>query len=116
MSYEEEKQQAINRFVEILKNDTPFTDDELREMRRAVNYVSMSHVQGMALIRGSLDTIEAVRTFDRASAQLIETTNTLTKRVLNLTWTTVIIAGIGALLAVASLIISWMSYLVARYP
>jgi hypothetical protein len=93
-----------NRLIELLRKDDALTDVELREMRRLNNQEAKSHVQGMALIRMSLDGIEAIRGFDRASADLIKTTNRLTRWML---WFTIL----AVLIAVAALIPAWLPLL-----
>lgn len=92
------------RFIELLTKDDALTDVELREMRRLINQDARPHVQGMALIRTSLDGIEAIRGFDRASADLIKTTNRLNRWML---WFTIL----AVLIAIAALIPAWLPLL-----
>ena len=90
------------RFIELITQDADLSDDEVREMRRLTKHDSRQHVQGMAAIRTSLDNIMAIRRFDKASANLINTTNRLTKWVLGLTI-------LGVSFAAGSLWLSWLA-------
>ena len=58
-------------------------------------------IRDIAQLRSNLEVIVAVRSFDRASAQLIQTTNTLTTRIL---WLTLAAIGLGIIQALISLL------------
>jgi len=90
------------RFIELLKKKDSLTDSELSELRGLIDQDARSHVQNMALMRASIDNIEAIRRFDKASADLINLTNRLTKWVLAFTVIAVILGG-------ASLYLSWLA-------
>ena len=56
--------------------------------------VAGTAIRDIAQLRSNLEVIVAVRSFDRASAQLIQTTNTLTTRIL---WLTVAAISLGVI-------------------
>ena len=58
-------------------------------------------IRDIAQLRSNLEVIVAVRSFDRASAKLIQTTNTLTTRIL---WLTLAAIGLGIIQALISLL------------
>ncbi len=83
----------------LLFRPAELTDDELRQLRGLISVDSRDHIQGMAMIRASLDNIAAIRKFDKASAELVSTTNKLTEKIVRLTY---VMLGIGLLNALAS--------------
>jgi hypothetical protein len=62
--------------------------------------------QELLSIRASIEILQSIRVFDRASARLVETTNKLTRL-------GVALAAVGAVLGVAALWISCLGYRLA---
>ena len=89
------------RFDEILRQPHTLTDEELAELLTLINLAPYAHPQVQALVnlRMSLETIDSIRRFDKASAALVTTTNRLTQQIIYLTW---VMVGIGILGAITS--------------
>jgi hypothetical protein len=89
---------AGNRMHEIFKKEGEMTDEEIAELRRLIaNSGSLTGIfsgsfSNVANIRMNIELIAAIRSFDKASANLITTTNKLTKRILILTY---VVVGLG---------------------
>ena len=85
------------------------TDSEIREMRSLNRSISKGHVQGMAIIRTNLDLIESIARFDKASADLIKTTNKLTRIILGLTILAVLLSFCSFIASAWSPLVWWVS-------
>lgn len=96
------------KFFALLDKLTEYSDDDIAELWRLSPHVRVLSLeyQALAHLRASLVTISAIRRFDKASADLINTTNRLTKWVLGLTLLGVLFAG-GSL---------WLSWLALQKP
>lgn len=97
-----------SRFNSLLAKPTALTDEEIQEMRRFMAHPTSSmvrpHILGMAQLRVHLELVESIRSFDKASGRLVETTNKLTKWILRLT-------VLATLLGAASVVASGWPYL-----
>ena len=110
-----ERPSGYNRFTELIEQPQPLTDEDVSELRGMIKMLAytQSHVQPMALMRANLETIDSIRRFDRASGELVSTTNLLTEKVRKLTVLGVVFAGIAAILAGWALWLTWLGYQVA---
>lgn len=77
-----------------------------------LNY-TQPHLQATALMRANLEMIVSVRSFDKASGELVSTTNVLTERVRKLTVLGVVFAALAAILGAGALWLTWLSYQLA---
>ena len=93
-----------NRMFKILKKPGTLTDEELDELRKFFpqpgSPVSIAQ-SNVADFRMNIELIAAIRTFDKASTNLVTTTNRLTQRIL---WLTVVAVGIALIPVVRDLI------------
>ena len=85
---------ASNRTYKILTKEGSLTDEDITELRKLIGKVGMTKTfySDMANFRMNTELIAAIRTFDKASADLITTTNKLTNRILILTY---VVVGLG---------------------
>lgn len=93
-----------NRMLEILKKPDALTDDDIEELRglfpRPGSPVSIAK-SNVADFRINIELIAAIRTFDKASADQITTTNRLTRQIL---WLTRVVISIALIPVVRDLI------------
>ena len=108
---------ASNRTLEILKKEGEITDENIVELRRLVGQLASSMelfasatYSNVANFRMSMELIAAIRTFDKASADLITTTNKLTNRILILTY---VVVGLG-LISVIPVVRDLISFFVSK--
>lgn len=88
------------RLEELLYQPESLTDDDITELRSLVKIVQhVPYSQSAALLRMAIENIDSIRRFDKASGELVTTTNRLTTQILWLTWT---MLGVGLLGALAS--------------
>lgn len=82
------------RMHKILTKEGEITDEEITELRKLIApaFPGGSTTSDLPHFRMNLELIAAIRSFDRASADLITTTNKLTKRILILTY---VVVGLG---------------------
>ena len=96
-----------NELRALLEKPGRYTDHDIETLRRTSHILAIggdSYI-GIATLRASVELIDAIRRFDRTSADLVRTTNTLTRRIL---WITVGAIFVGVVqLAVA--VISFFS-------
>lgn len=82
-------QEKYNHFLALLSKTDPLSDAEINELvllwAEPANTMVHPHVIGMLHGRLALEQIRSIRTFDRASADLVQTTNRLTCWILCLT-------------------------------
>lgn len=92
-----------NRFNQLINTIEPMTNVELKEccqlLSRATPAMLHEHVLNKSQVRIEIELIRAIREFDRASADLVKTTNRLNSRLYALTW---VMVGVGLLGALAS--------------
>ncbi len=103
-----DEQQKYNRLLELLSRTGPLTDEELGELMLVwadpPNAAVRPHMIGMFQGRMVLELIRSLRTFDRASRDLVRVTNRLTRWILGL-------AILAATLAAANVAASGWPYL-----
>ena len=77
---------ASYRVIEILRQERSLTDGEIAELRTLSGAVdTRTTYWDVAHFRMNVELLAAIRSFDKASANLITTTNKLTERILMLT-------------------------------
>src|SRR5712692_2809519 len=91
------------RLRDLISQPTGYSEEQITELRSVANLIGHlgTDWRDRAQFRAAVETIAAIKQFDKASADLINTTNTLAKWVLGLTI-------LGVLFAGSSL---WLSYL-----
>ena len=96
------------RLTEVISQRGPLTDAEITELRSvAVNIGSLGDDWRVrAQFRAAVEMIAAIRQFDKASADLIQTTNTLAKWMLALTILAALFAGGSLYLSYLALVSS----------
>lgn len=94
------------RMLEIIKKDAEITDKDLSELRGLLSQLTSAaqsffagSYSNVAAFRMNVELIAAIRSFDKASANLITTTNTLTRRIVCLTY---VVIGLGIISAIPS--------------
>jgi hypothetical protein len=97
----DEQQIMNNRVQELVKKTSEWTDNELSELRRLMDGLAVGGgvIQALAQFRTNVELIAAIRKFDKASGELVETTNKLTRNGL---W----MSGAALMIALASLAVS----------
>ena len=95
------------RFYHLIGKREPLTDDDLQTLRDVLSRANFNmvrpHVLGKAQLRVDIDLIASLRSFDKASAALVTTTNKLTSRILWLTVGAIFIGLVQIVIAVMSL-------------
>ena len=96
-----------NRLNDLVHN-SGYSDGDLEEMvpLLAKGLFTVAASVPTAQFRATIELIQAVRKFDKVSTELITTTNNLTERIRQLTIWGLVVAGLGAVVAAASLIVS----------
>ena len=83
------EQEYYNRFLELLNKEAVLSDEDIQELlslwSHPTNAMVRPHIIGMFQGRMALEQIRSIRTFDKASGDLVKTTNKLTKWILALT-------------------------------
>jgi len=78
-----------------LRKPGPYSDDDLEKLREgatlSVSFASITIADSIQT-RASIELIRSIRQFDKASGELVDTTNVLTTRIL---WITVAAVFIG---------------------
>ena len=101
-------QEKDNRFYDLLHQEGPLTDENIRELlslwAHPTHGMVRPHIIGMFQGRMALEQIGSIRLFDKASGELVATTNKLTRWILFLT-------VLATVLAAASVIASAWPYL-----
>jgi hypothetical protein len=98
------------RFYDLLGKQAPFTDEDLAAMRECLQHTNFNmlrnHVVAKAELRGSVELLDSIRKFDKASGQMAAVTIDLAEKTRNLTvriyWLTWVMIGVGFINAVAS--------------
>lgn len=102
------EQEQYNRFLFLLEKTSALSDEEINELVSLwaipTNTMVLPHIVGMFHARLALEQIRSIRTFDRASSNLIVTTNKLTRWILCLTI-------LATILAIANVVASGWPYL-----
>src|SRR5438309_402364 len=96
------------RLRELISQTSGYSDAEIIELRTVADKIGNlgTDWRDRAQFRANVETIAAIKRFDKASGDLVDTTNRLTKLVLAFTIITVVLAG-------AALWIAWLSYKLA---
>jgi hypothetical protein len=98
------------RFYELISQVEPLSDEQLHELRQCLNQSTFAmvrpHVLGKAQLRTSVDLIDAIRRFDKASGLMVERGNRIN------TWV-LIFAIVASVLGAAACWIAWLSYRLA---
>lgn len=96
------------RMLEIIKQNAEITDENLSELRSLLSQLTSAaqsifagSYSNVAAFRMNIELMAAIRTFDKASANLIRTTNKLTKRILILTY---VVVGLGLVSAIPAVL------------
>jgi hypothetical protein len=98
----------LETFRTLIEQKKKYSDEQIDELRGLTLQLAAhgSDWRDKAQFRAAIETIGAIRDFDKASAQLITTTNALTERIRRLTCLGVAVAIAGTLLAGGSLVIA----------
>ena len=101
-------EQAVRRLQDLLVKDSPYSESELTELRTlAIQTFFLPNKHSFALpLRSAVEVIDSIRRFDKASADLIETTNRLTRWILGLTVLATIL-GAGSIVASGWPYLTW---------
>lgn len=93
---------AVEKMQSLLAKSGEWADEEIEELRKLANLLGIagSTIRDIAQLRSNLEVIVAVRKFDRASAELIRTTNKLTTRIYVLTGVVLFFGAIQTLFTV----------------
>lgn len=94
-------QDVVNKVWAIFIQQKSFTSEELDFLRSNIERLAYynDRTQSVAQTRVAVELLDAIQRFDKASGELVTTTNKLTARILVLTW---VMIGIGVLGALAS--------------
>lgn len=93
---------APQKFVELLRKQDAYSEDEIQELRRlCFAMAEQNDYRRVAEFRASIELIDSVRKFDKASGELVSKTNKLTARIILLTY---IAMGIGVLQLIETVI------------
>jgi hypothetical protein len=95
------EQELLNKVWATFTQPKSFTSVELDFLRSNIKRLAHynDRTQSVAQTRVAVELLDAIQRFDKASGELVTTTNKLTRRILILTW---VMIGIGVLGAVAS--------------
>ena len=84
-----EQRDKYNHFLDLLSKTDILSDQEIHELVSVwadpTNTMVRPHVIGMLQGRLALEQIESIRRFDKASGNLVETTNRLTRWIFGVT-------------------------------
>ncbi len=94
-----------DRAQELMRKPGSWTDREIKELYTLTDgfAVGGTVIRELTQIRSNIELIDAIRGFDKASADLINTTNGLTKRILRLTVLATVFAALSLLLSFMAL-------------
>jgi hypothetical protein len=96
-----EQQDVENRYYALLAKVDSLTDEDMHELRILLSHPTSNmrrpHILAASQLRLGLDLIDSIRRFDRASSDLVTTTNRLTIVAIG-------IAVVGLVIAIVSLV------------
>src|SRR5258708_32844718 len=107
-------QERENRFYALLSQIAALSDEDIQELlalwSHPTNGMSRPLIIGMFQGRMALEQIRSIRLFDKASADLVATTNTLTRRIFALTVVTTLLAAAGIVATAWPYLTWWMDH------
>jgi hypothetical protein len=110
---DQEEQANYNHFLALLRKEGTLSDEDIQELvsswSKSSNAMVRPHIIGMFHGRLALEQIRSIRLFDKASGELVATTNKLTTLILVLTCLAVVV-GIANVVATAwPYLTSWVN-------
>ena len=102
----------VSKLQQLLAQPQPLTDEDLQKLRSLVSvslYLGPNQLQ-VAELRATVELLDSIRRFDKASGQLVVTTNLLTKRIYWLTILAVILACCGIVASAWPYLTWWITH------
>jgi hypothetical protein len=105
-------QETINKIWATFTQPTSFTTEELNFLRAHIESLAYykDRAQTVASTRVAVELLDSIQKFDKASGELVATTNNLTKRILVLTWVMIVIGVVGAVASAWPYLTWWLMH------